>query len=394
VLHVLLILTSFQEPLPTSPEPSRFSIEGELMGRAEFRDHGDLSTPDSESADVARLRGALGLRMKLGNYVSGFGEVIASWGNTEEHQTEAVLNLYMDFHRLLGAWDLRAGRSEVNLGDGRLVASSRNWLFEPNAFDGVFVSDVSSYEDFNWRGWFTTAGLGPADVEEDTFAGLYADWQIDKDESAELYALLRDQSDLHVTEFTLAVRWFGQTRHGLDWSVFGAAQDGEQINNRETWGQAFVLTLGKELEFDNHLGFEFGFATGNDEKAHDFKRFTPVYIDQHRFNGRADLFGFANLVDFAFTYWRPWSRNWSLHADLHNFWRANKADDAYTAYSLEPYGITNASSALGSELDLYTEGRINESLSLDVGAAYYMSGSAMPTDDDQIWFFASAVYGF
>jgi len=397
VLTALLILTSFQEPetAPASaPESRRFAFEAELMGRGEFRDHGDLSTADSGSSDRLRLRAAVGLRAHLNAYMSAFAEVGATYGNTEDHATGDLMHLYVDLERAFGTWDMRAGRSEMDLGDGRLVASSRYWQFEPNAFDGLWISEGKEHERVQWQAWLTTAGTGQANVYDDTFAGFYADWTIDKTQALDAYVLLRNQDELNVLEFTVALRYHGLTRNGLDWSVFGAAQDGDQVDDRELWAQAFVLTLEKELEFDNHVGMEFGFATGNDEKPNDFKRFTPVYIDQHRFNGRADIFGFANLVDLALTYWRPLTRSWSWHLDLHNFWRANNSDDAYTAYGLAPYGISSGSSALGTEFDLYAEGRINESLSVDCGAAYFMSGSAMPTDDDQVWFFLGATYGF
>lgn len=372
----------------------RFEFEAELMGRVGWRDDADLSTAAGDSAGDARLRAALGLRVNWSPYLSGYGEFLGSWGDNEEHLTEDLSNLYVDLRRPLGDWDVRAGRTGITLGDGRLVSSSREWLFEPNAFDGLLVSSGVPERNFAWQAWFTTAGLGPAEVQDDTFAGTYADWKIARNEAAELYVLFRDQDDPGVQELTVAARWHGLSRGGLDWSLFGATQDGDQVNDRETWAQAFVLTLAKELEYQHHVGFEFGFATGNDDKPGDFKRFTPVYIDQHRFNGRADIFGFANLMDVAFLYWRPWSERWNLHADLHNFWRANRSDDAYAAYSLAPYGITSGSSSLGSELDLYAEGRISDALTLDCGGAFFLTGAAMPTDKNQFWVFASLVYGF
>lgn len=397
LFHALLIFSSCQEPEPLFTGQlgdTKLTLEAELMGRVEWRDDSDLSTPAGESADAIRMRAAVGVRADMGAYLSGFGEVLASWSDSADHLNGDLSNLYLDFHRLLGNWDLRAGRAEIELGDGRLVSSSRAWQFEPNSFDGLRVSNNPTGRDSRWQAWFTTAGIGIANVEDDTFGGAYGEWRIGRTQAAELYFLFRDQDAMAVTEITLAGRWHGVTRGGLEWSFFGANQDGDQINHRETWAQAFVMTLGKELEFDNHVGLEFGFATGNDDKPGDFKRFTPVYIDQHRYNGRADIFGFANLVDLAFNYWRPWSKTWNLHADLHNFWRANRSDDAYSAYTLAPYGITGNSSALGSELDLYAEGQMGKATWLDFGGAFFLTGTAMPTDENQIWVFASLVYGF
>jgi len=392
--HLLLLLAAPQEPLTRQVGDATLTLGGEVMGRVEVRDDADLTTAGGETADPMRARVSVGLAADYGAYLRGYAEILASWGDTGESTTEDLQQFYLDLHRPLGDWDLRAGRTELDFGDGRLVSSNRSWLFEPNSFDGLLVSGDQTSPVFRWSAWLTKAANGPADLTDDSFGGFFADWKIGKASAAEAYALLRRQEVGDIEEFTLAGRWHGRTAHGLEWSAFGAAQDGSQIDGRETWAQAAVVTLGKELDYGHRLGLEIGVATGNDDRPGDFQRFTPVYVDQHRYNGRADIFAFANLIDVALLYALAWNERWSLHADLHHFARQSRFDDAYAAYTLVPYGVTGSSTSLGQELDLYAEGRIRDGFWLEFGGALFLAGSAMPTDADQIWLFASLGLSF
>ena len=395
LLPLLLLSFAFpQQPLQTRAGDATLTLGGEVMGRVELRDDADLSTPMGESEDPMRARGALHLDVDYGAYLHAFAEVMGSWGDTGESTTEDLQQLYLDMDQLLGDWRLRLGRTELDYGDGSLVASNRRWLFEPNSFDGLVVGGDSERRDVAWSAWMTRGANGPADAFDDDFAGIYASFGLTRETDVEAYFLKRDQDALGVEEYTLAARWFGTTLHGLDWSVFGALQDGRSAGTRETWAQALILRLGKEIDGGHHVGLEFSVATGNDSRARDFKRYTPVYMDQHEFNGRADLFAFSNLMDLGFLYGMQWNERWAFHLDFHSFWRQSRVDDAFEAYSMAPYGIASDSLSLGQEVDVYAESKLAEGLAIDFGAAYFLAASALPADDDQLWLFAAFAFLF
>lgn len=391
---LLITLAAAQQPLQTRSGDATITLGGEVMGRIELRDDADLTTPGGDSDDPMRARGAVHFDVDYGPYLGAFAELMGSWGDTGERGTEDLQQLWIEADRFLGDWRLRVGRSELDFGDGRLVASSRAWLFEPNAFDAVVASGDSTRYDFEWSAWFANAANGPAAVRDDRFTGMYAHFGRDRDAAAEAYVLLRDVEAPENRQATYALRFYGETVHGFDWSLFGAHQDGRVAGAGATWAQALILTFGKELDGGHRLGFEVGYSTGDGRDPTEYHRFDPIYMDQHVFNGRADLFAFANLVDLALLYAVQWNERWSFHADVHSFWRESTRDDAYSAYAMVPYGITGEDRALGTELDLYAEGVLTDGLAFDFGGALFRSGSAMPVDEDQIWLFARFLFTF
>lgn len=391
---LLLLSAAAQQPLQTRSGDATITLGGDVMGRIELRDDADLTTPGGESDDPMRARGALHFAVDYGPYLGAFAELMGSWSDTGASSDEDLQQMWIEAERLIGDWRLRVGRSELDYGDGRLVASSRSWLFEPNAFDAAVVSGDSIRHDFTWSAWFANGANGPAAVAEDRFTGAFARFGRDRDAAAETYVLLRDTNAPENRQVTYALRLFGETVHGLDWSFFGAHQDGRLAGAGATWAQAMVLTLGKELDGGHRIGVELAYATGDGRDPEEHNRFDPVYMDQHRYHGRADLFAFANLVDLAVLYGLQWNERWSFHLDLHSFWRESTRDDAYAAYTLAPYGITGDDRALGHELDLYAEGELADGLGFDFGGALFLSGSAMPADEDQIWLFARFLFTF
>lgn len=391
---LLLGWAAVQQPLQTRAGDATLTLGGEVMARAELRDDADLTTPGGETADPMRARGALALDVDYGPYLSLYGEVMGSWGDTGESTTEDLQQAWLEAEQLLGDWTLRVGRTELEFGDGRLVSASREWLFEPNAFDGALVSGASERHDFAWSGWFATGANGPAGMLDDTFTGAWLQWGLARDEDLEFAVLVRDQDAPDLRQATYAMRWFGRTLHGLDWSVLGAHQDGDNGAVGSIFAQAIVATFGKELDGGHRVGFELAYATGDGLDPGRDNRFDPVYIDQHSYNGRADLFAFSNLVDVALLYGMDWNERWGFHADLHSFWRQNTRDDVVAAYTKTPYGVTGDDRALGHELDLYAEGEFADGVGFDFGGALFLSGSAMPADEDQIWLFARFTFRF
>jgi len=391
---LLLTLAVAQQPLQTRTGDATITLGGEVMGRVEFRDDADLTTPGGDSDDPMRARAALNLDVDYGAYLSAYAEIMGSWGDTGERSTEDLQQLWLEADQLLGDWRLRLGRTELDYGDGRLVSSSRSWLFEPNAFDAAVASGDSERHDFEWSAWFANGANGPAGIMDDRFTGAYARYGWSRDTDVEAYVLLRDMDVPDNSQATYALRFFGVTVHGLDWSVLGAHQDGRLAGAGSTWAQALILSLGKELDGGHRVGLEFGYASGDGLGADKFNRFDPVYMDQHAYNGRADLFAFSNLVDLALLYSMQWNERWSFHTDFHGFWRQSTRDDAFSAYTLAPYGVAGDARALGQELDVYAEGELADGLGFDFGGALFLSGSAMPADEDQIWIFARFLFTF
>jgi len=358
-----------------------YELGGELRFRGELRDTANQATGLGGSDDNLDVRAAVELGLVYDEYISGRLRAFATATDAVGSDEQDLELAFVDFDKLLGDYHLRLGRMQFDLADGRLV-SSNPWLFQQNAFDGILVSDSDWQGD--WQVWYTNAATGPAGVDDNSFAGVFLSFPTEN--AWEVYLLRRGDGATDLLEWTYALRYAGVTHNGLEWNVLGALQDGRD-RGLEILAPAFVVNLTKRLDYGHNVAVELAWAQGNDERPGDRKRFDPIYIDQHRYNGRADIVAFSNLVDLGLYYWLDWNERWSLHADYHDFTRQNNLDDVYLGVSASPVAAGSTSNAIGGELDIYAEGRISQAVSLDFGASYFNPGAAMPHNEDQIWFF-------
>jgi len=387
-LLLLAAPAAAQEPVLHGPSSVDLTLDGELLFRGEFRDNANQATGLGGSTDAFLTRASVGLDFDVHRYFGGYLEFFAAVEATGTVDTQDVQQVYLDFDKLLGDYNLRIGRMQFDFGDGRVI-SSNPWLLDRNSFDGLQITTEVGSWDMNL--WHSQAANGPSDLLDDHFSGFWAETSIDDEETYEVFLLRRGRMDFK--EYTFGMRWQGETRNGLNWNLFGAYQDGRDAG-REILAYSFAATLKKPLDYGHGIGAEIAFAQGNDSKPGDRKRFDPVYIDQHRYNGRADIVAFSNLIDLSVFYWLDWNERWSFHTDLHDFTRQNDSDLVYLGSSVT--GVTPASNAagIGRELDVYCEGVLSEDFSVDFGGAIFSPQASLPHDQEQLWLYLQFVLNF
>jgi hypothetical protein len=392
ILSLILLASPLSAQVELSGDlgGATYQFGGDLIFRGETRSDSALGVASVTDDNSVLARVGLNLNMDFDEYFNGYIDIYTGEGDIYTATDSGIAELYLDFHNLLGDYSVRLGRMQFNLGDGRLVSSSP-WLYERNAFDGLAVSDV--YTEGHWTAWHSRAAAGPTNALDDSFTGFFAESAIGQDQAIEAYILRRGEGSTDLEELTFALHWAGQTSNGLEWSAFGALQDGDD-GVREIWSQALALTLRKKLDYGHGIGVEFALAKGNDEGANDRKRYDPVYIDQHKFNGRADIVAFSNLIDFAVMYWLDWNERWSFHVDGHSFSRQSNHDNVYLGHGVEAVVPASTSNAIGYEFDAYCEGIISDHLSLDFGAAVFSPLASLPSDDEQLSLFLQIVFNF
>lgn len=358
-----------------------YELGGELRFRGELRDTANQATGLGGADENLDVRAAVEFGLVYDEYISGrlraFATGTDGLGSGEQDIELAVL----DLDRLFGDYHISLGRLQFDFADGRLV-SPNPWLYQQNSFDGIMVGDSDWSGD--WQVWYTQAATGPAEVDDNSFAGAY--FALPYEDDFEFFVLRRGDGATDLLEWTYAMRWAGETSNGLGWTVLGALQDGRD-RSLEVLAPAFVVNLSKRLDYGHNVAAELAWAKGNDDRVGDRKRFDPVYIDQHRYNGRADIFAFSNLVDLGLFYWMDWNERWSFHVDYHDFSRQSNLDDIYLGVDVSPVTSASTSNDIGGELDVYAEGRISDAVMLDMGVSHFSPGAAMPHDEDQLWFF-------
>lgn len=395
MLRILALLlfaapVAAQGPVLHGPESVDLTLGGELLFRGEFRDNANQATGLGGSTDAFLTRASVGLDFDVHRYFGGYMEFFGAVESSGTTDTQDLQQLYLDFEALFGDYDLRVGRMQFDLGDGRIV-SSNPWLLDRNSFDGVQVAtDVAGWDLSLWH---TESANGPSDMLDDNFSGFWMETPIDDHESFELFLLRRARGNMDFEEYTFGLRWAGETRNGLNWNLFGAYQDGNDAG-LEVLAYAFAATVKKKLDYGHGIGAEIALAQGNDSKATDRKRFDPVYIDQHKYNGRADVVAFSNLIDLSVFYWLDWNERWSFHTDFHDFTRQSDSDSVYLGSSVTPVTPASTSAGIGRELDVYCEGILSESLSLDFGGAIFSPQDSLPHDEEQLWLYLQFVLNF
>lgn len=392
ILSLLLFASPLSAQVQLSGEfgDATYQLGGSLNMRGEVRRDTHYGSPVLSESNDFMARAAIDMNVDFDEYFNAFINVYAGAEDDYSRGDAGISELYLDMHKLFGDYSLRLGRQQFELGDGRLVSKSP-WRFEQNSFDAIRVSSV--FNTNPWQVWHSRAALGPTNVLDDNFTGFFGDFEVNQDSSIEAYVLRRAEGSTDLEELTFAFRWHGQTTNGLEWSAFAAMQDGDD-GAREILAPAFALTLRKKLDMGHGIGVELAFANGNDDKASDRKRYSPVYIDQHRFNGRADVIAFSNVIDMAVMYWLDWNERWSFHVDGHSFSRQSNNDSVYLGHDVAAVTPASTSNAIGYELDTYCEGVISDHLSLDFGAAIFAPLASLPSDDEQFYLFIQLVFNF
>jgi len=392
ILSLLLLASPLSAQVQLSGDLGAASYEfgGDIIFRSRVRGDSALGANSVIPSRDSIGRVGLHLNVDFDEYFNAYIDIFAGNGDVYTRNENDIAELYLNFNKLLGDYSLRFGRMEFDLGDGRLVSSSP-WLYERNSFDGLSVTDT--FTTGGWQAWHSRAAGGPTNILNDTFSGIYASSDLGSDSQIEAYALRRAQGSTALEELTFAFRWSGHTTNGLEWSAFGALQDGKD-GSLEVLAQAFAITLRKKLDYGHGVGFEFALAKGNDNKIGDRKRYNPVYIDQHRFNGRADIVAFSNLIDIAVMYWLDWNERWSFHIDGHSFSRQSNFDNVYLGYDVVAVTPASSSNAIGYELDVYCEGIISDHFSLDFGGAVFSPLASLPTSDEQLSLYVQIAFNF
>lgn len=389
-ISALLLLAApaaAQEPLVHGLEGVDLQLGGEILFRGEMRDVADQATGLGGSDDAFLTRAGVALDFDVHRYLRGHMDFYGAIESSGSTSTQDLHELYLQFDQFFGDYDLRLGRMEFELGDGRVV-SSVPWLLERNSFDGIAIHTTPGNWDLS--AWHTKAANGPSDLLDDTFSGIFAVAPTEEDD-VELFLLRRGRIDFE--EFTGGFRWAGSTRNGLQWNLFGAIQDGTD-GSLEVLSHAFAVNLKKSLDYGHGVGVEVALAKGNDGKPTDRKRYIPVYIDQHRFNGRADVVAFSNLLDLSLFYWLDWNERWTFHVDFHDFSRQSDSDNVYLGYDVTPVTPASNSAGIGRELDIYCEGILSDTFAVDFGGAIFSPQASLPHDEEQFYLYLMFVLNF
>jgi hypothetical protein len=300
------------------------------------------------------------------------------------------IEAYLDADQLWGDSQLRIGRMGLEFGNGILI-SSNPWSFEENVHDAVLWQANSFETDFDF--FSSSAVTGEAATNNSQMIGVHGEYEMDSNGLLETYWFKHDKDDMGVSEYNIALRLASRTSNGLNYDLMLMLQNGTD-GPQEITSNAYLINLSKQLDFGHGVGVGLAVAQGDREGESVRESYAPVMIDYHKYNGRADILAFSNLMDFSFNYWLNWNERWAMHVDVHSFLRQSIADGVYFGNEAAMSAAANDDAEIAREIDFYLEGEISDNLNLDFGLSLFSPQGAIVHDKEQFIVFLQGEYSF
>ena len=370
---------------------SQIEIDTDLRARVGHNSLLDTAGGTSGALSAAGVRLHSSATLPFNEYSSfTLAAYIYSDGFAADTSADFDIKGFFDIDQLWGDTQIRIGRMGLGFGDGRII-STNPWSFEENIHDAVLVQ--ANYLDIDFDFFASRAVAGVAAVNDDQMFGLHGEYSVGASGLLGTYFFTRDQNAISINEYNLAVRWLDSTSNGLNYDLLLMLQNGED-GPREITSNAYVINLAKQLDFGHGLGVEIAVAQGDGANPAMRQRYSPVMIDYHRYNGRADILAFSNLMDFSLNYWLNWNERWAMHIDVHSFFRQSTFDGVYFGNDATFAAAANSDPEIAREVDFYLEGNISKNLNIDFGLSLFSPQSSIIHDQEQFIVFLQGEYSF
>jgi hypothetical protein len=306
---------------------------------------------------------------------------------------------------------LRLGRQELIYGAQRFI-SPDDWRNVRRSFDGGKFS-LSVPNDTLDVFWVRPVVIEKERFDNDdygaSFAGIYNVTSLPNlipsaNSKLDLYALALNQTRHSTLEepkvdadtYTLGAR-FHTLPKPIDFDIEGDYQFGDvETKNLSAWSIATELGYTIDpLPLTPRASLGLDMASGSADGSHRFNQlFPPTYM----YLGHAYLFGRSNLIDAHLGLDFHLTKNITMYAAEHVYWRQNTNDSLYNL-SGAVVRADNGSDAdfVGNEFDLSLTWQIDRHLSSYVGWAHFFAGDFIQQTGaakDVDFLYASVTYTF
>ncbi|HEY3745451.1 MAG TPA: alginate export family protein, partial [Gemmatimonadaceae bacterium] len=286
---------------------------------------------------------------------------------------------------------LRAGRLELDFGDGRLVGSLP-WANTARTFDGA----RGMYAGSSYR--LDAFATSVVKVEQDrfdrniagnNFYGVYGSFtKLVPKAAVEPFVFWRRQSGL-TTEAgvpgtinfgTLGFRAAGKLPSNFDYDAQMALQSGSLGDERiSAWAGHWLL--GYSIASIGHtprLFAEYNQASGDKNPTDNRKEtFDQLYPTGHDKYGLTDLVGWENMRHVRGGLGLAFGKGWTATTRYSHYWLDDAHDALYNGGGIplarSPTGI--AGTNVGGEFDIIAAGKLRPTLGFSAGVGYFVPGT-------------------
>lgn len=392
---------------------SSLSIGGAARLRYEYFNNFNLDQSNDDGYLLSHVRLHADLRIR--DDLRLFAEIKSAWitdrdlpGGTrpiDEDQLD-IQQAWGSYRFALGddsAFEIRAGRHQLNFGAQRLV-SPLPWANTFRAWDGV----VANLELNSWTitPFFTAfapverVGFNSTDTDL-LFGGVYASGLIYDSTSADVYYLAFRDADGALFNGTTGV----EERHTVGGRLFRSRKPGRFDFDVEGAYQFGSVGSGDVSAYfvDGKIGWSFadrrhsprvaigaGVASGDDHEGGDVQTFNHLFPLGHAYLGYADVLGRQNVIELRTSFEISPIDRLKLRAGYHMFWKESTSDAVYGpgGQAIRPGG-SSTERFLGSEADVTATYTFSEHASVEVGYNHFFAGdvfgSSLDTDLDFVY---------
>lgn len=413
----LFVLAAAAAAAPAATlEPPKLTFGGQVRARYE-----SASPQGYASAGVKRQQDLYLLRTRLNISVEMPDQKLKAFLQPQDSRTagaeasvtsnEKNLDMHQAYFDVLDLFgrplDLRAGRFEMNYGDGRVV-TALDWNNVSRSWNGARLR--WRFADA-WADAFVTKIKDATSTRASShFWGLYASSRRLAGHEFDAYLLGRDQNDQsfvnehggagNLADRTLGARAKG-TSGGWQWTGEGAWQFGRKAGQRvRAWGTAATAQYVFDRPLKPMLGAEHTFASGDaDPGDNKVQTFDPLFASGHKYQGYQDVNSWRNGHDFVLRAGFEPAPGWTGLLEAHRFLLQHTRGGWFDlAGNLQSRDATGAAGReLGHEVDLTFRGPFRKYVDLYFGYSRFIAGSYVRRTTgrgDRDWGFFQAALSF
>lgn len=383
---------------------AQFNLSGQILNRSEYRHgYGNLIDSGVNPAFSIGQRSRLNATYQVDKVRMGMAiQDIRTWGNTPQTKiTDGFLSVHeawLEFN-ISPKFAAKIGRQELDYDDARFLGNL-DWALQARAHDIALLKYTDSAQKLSIHGGF--AYNQTADVLSGNYYNLVNQYKLaqffwfnkkwDKFTLGGLIwnnglqgdsAVFKEEKVLYTTTIGLPVIRYQEhnwTFNGFFYYQFGNDIKDRKVNAIDASAEVNYTrsyTHGKKLSAT--LGVEYLSGTSQTDTANkEIKSYNPMYGTNHRHNGYMDYFyvggrhlNSVGLIDGYFNLKYDFNSKFFAGMNLHYFQSAAAIRDTKVA------GIVEASSYLGTELDLTAGYIFNDVLSFQAGYSQMFASESM-----------------
>lgn len=391
--------------------PDWIKADVELRHRFEYRDNFDFNENNDDEEAFDLLRARLNLKWIPVKPLKLFAQWQDARIGNDKFANKTTFENYMDLRQLyvdyedtvlvdavtMNKLSLRAGRQEFSYGAQRLLGGF-NWSNVAQTFDGgkLGMHFATFHTQLDILAGEKSPIKSPREADDlfdgsnkDRMWAYYATAKAFHETLIENYLIRRatyknisfgPSGSSEIDDYTFGGRLKKAFSNGVDYELETAYQWGN-FKDQDVRAMMAVGILGYTFQqaWQPRIAFEFDYGSGDSDPLDGkMTTFDNLYPTNHLFYGYMDFISLQNINDYRLQVSAKPTKKLKWQADWHFIFLDTPKDSFYSAgrtvTRTAGAGSSDVSPHVGDEIDLVTDYKLNNYISLHVGYSHFFAG--------------------